>query len=192
MAGLVKRKKVYYLKWRIGKKIKRKSLGTTSRQIARGKLRQFESDQIRGKNNPLPTKTKLSEILQRYTEHVKAVKTAQSAQPRHSTYLRQVFGPVCPGLRITSRKPSKKAMKRPRTIEVKWHKHTPLTGLILIFPSEFYLYFSCITCDSLIPLRLVYYDEHFCGQFRISKEIVTEHWARKGPRGSWLRRHYRP
>jgi hypothetical protein len=50
MASLVKRKesKKYYVQWRVGKKLKRRSLETTSPQIAKEKLRQFESAFYRG------------------------------------------------------------------------------------------------------------------------------------------------
>ena len=61
MASLMKRKKNYYLQWRVGKKLKRRSLGTTSLQIAKEKLRQFESAFYRGEDNPLPTKTPLAD-----------------------------------------------------------------------------------------------------------------------------------
>jgi hypothetical protein len=112
MASLVKRGKTYYLQWRLGKKIKRKSLQTTSYQLAKEKLRRFESAQLRGEENPLPTQTPMPEILTRYVEHIRAVKTPKSAQT-DIYYLRQMFGPICEALQITSRKPSRKAMKRP-------------------------------------------------------------------------------
>lgn len=112
MASLITRGKTYYIQWRVGKKLKRKSLQTTSYQIAREKLLQFESARMRGEGNPLPTQTPLSEILSRYVEHVRAVKTPKSAQT-DVYYLRQMFGPICPALRITSRRPSIKTMKRP-------------------------------------------------------------------------------
>jgi hypothetical protein len=80
MASLIKRKKKYYLQWRIGKKIKRISLDTESYQIAKEKLRKFESAQYRGEDNPLPTKTPLRDIVTRYVEHIRVIKTAKSAQ----------------------------------------------------------------------------------------------------------------
>ena len=43
MANPICRGQIYYLQWRVGGKIKRRSLQTTSKQIAREKLRQFES-----------------------------------------------------------------------------------------------------------------------------------------------------
>ena len=66
MASLVKRKKIYYLQWRVGKKLKRKSLDTSSLQIAKEKLRQFESAFYRGEDNPFPTKTPLAYIVSWY------------------------------------------------------------------------------------------------------------------------------
>ena len=50
---------------------------------------------MRGDDVPFPTRTKLVEILERYVEHVRTVKTAKSAQT-DVYYLRQMFGPICP------------------------------------------------------------------------------------------------
>jgi len=115
MASLVKRGENYYVQWRVGKKIKRRSLRTDSLQIAKDKLRQFESARVRGDELPLPTRTNVTEIITRYVEHVRTVKTAKSAQT-DIYYLRQVFGPICPALQINSRKASVRAMKRPPKI----------------------------------------------------------------------------
>lgn len=112
MASLVQRGENYYVQWRIGGKIKRRSLRTDSLQIAKEKLRQFESAQVRGDDLPLSTRTSVAEILARYVEHVRTTKTAKSAQT-DIYYLRQVFGPICPALQINSRKASVRAMKRP-------------------------------------------------------------------------------
>lgn len=112
MASLVKREKNYYLQWRVGKKLKRRSLDTTSLQIAKEKLRQFESAFYWGEDNPLPTKTLLTDILTRYVEHIRNIKTEKSAQT-DVYYLRQMFGVICPALAINSRKRSVRAMKRP-------------------------------------------------------------------------------
>jgi integrase len=112
MASLITRGKTYYIQWRVGKSLKRKSLRTTSYQVAKEKLLQFESARVRGEDSPLPTQTPLPEILNRYVEHVRAVKTPKSAQT-DVYYLRQMFGPICPALQITSRRPSVKAMRRP-------------------------------------------------------------------------------
>jgi len=112
MASLIKRNHNYYIQWRIGKKIKRKSLDTESYQIAKERLRQFESSKLRGEDIPLPTKTRLTDILTRYVEHIRVIKTPKSAQT-DIYYLRQMFGPVCNALEVTSRKFSLKALKRP-------------------------------------------------------------------------------
>ncbi len=93
MASLIKRKKIYYLQWRVGKKIKRRGLETTSLQIAKEKLRQFESAFYRGEDNPLPTKTPLADIITRYVEHIRNIKTEKSAQT-DVYYLRQMFGVI--------------------------------------------------------------------------------------------------
>jgi len=112
MASLIQRGKKFYLQYYVGGKPRRKSLGTDSRQIAREKLRQFESAQARGDDNPLPTRTPIAEVLTRYVEYIRTVKTAKSAQT-DIYYLREAFGPVCPAVTITSRRPSPKARKRP-------------------------------------------------------------------------------
>jgi hypothetical protein len=93
MASLMKRNKKYYLQWRVGKKIKRKSLNTSSLQIAKEKLRQFESTQFKGEESPFPTKTPLVDIVTRYVEHIRTIKTEKSAQT-DVYYLRQMFGPM--------------------------------------------------------------------------------------------------
>ncbi len=112
MASLVRRGKTYYLQWRIGSRIKRRSLRTTSTQIAREKLRQFESAQFKGEESPGPTRTQLTDILTRYAEYVRVTKTPKSAQT-DIYYLRQMFGPVCQALAINSRRTSRRTMKRP-------------------------------------------------------------------------------
>ena len=112
MASLMKRNKKYYLQWRVGKKIKRRSLDTSILQIAKEKLRQFESAQYRGEDNPLPTKTPLADILTRYADHIRNIKTEKSAQT-DVYYLRSMFGPICPALQVNSHKASVRAMKRP-------------------------------------------------------------------------------
>ena len=44
--------------------------------------------------------------------HIRTVKTAKKLQT-DIYYLRDAFGPICPALQITSRKPSLAAKKRP-------------------------------------------------------------------------------
>ena len=112
MASLVTRNGIYYLQWRTGKKIHRRSLETKSRQLAKEQLRQFESARLRGIDNPLPTKTPLADVLQAYVEHIRGVKTPKSAQT-DVYYLREAFGAVCPALEITSRKVTEACRKRP-------------------------------------------------------------------------------
>jgi hypothetical protein len=55
MASLIERNGVFYITDRISRKIVRYSLRTDSLQIAKEKLRQYESARLRGDDNPLPT-----------------------------------------------------------------------------------------------------------------------------------------
>src|SRR4051794_15135111 len=112
MASLKKRGSVFYIQYYSGARQHRVCTGTDSLQIAKEKLRQFESAQLRGDGNPLPTKTPLSEVLTAYAEHVRAVKTPKSAQT-DIYYLREVFGPMVPALQVTSRRLSSETKKRP-------------------------------------------------------------------------------
>jgi hypothetical protein len=92
MASLVQRKNVYYLQWyTAGHKINRRSLETTSYQIAKERLRKFESSQYRGETNSLPTKTPLTKSLNEYVRHMASFKTAKSVQT-DVYYLRAMFG----------------------------------------------------------------------------------------------------
>ncbi len=112
MACLKKRDNVYYAQYYLGQKQKRVSLGTSSYQLAKEKLRQIESALMRDEDTPFPTKTPIRQVLTKYVQHIRTIKTPKSAQS-DIYYLRQMFGVVCPELDITSRKPSEKAMKKP-------------------------------------------------------------------------------
>ena len=113
MASLVQRNNVYYLQWYTnGRKINRRSLETNSYQIAKERLRQFESSQYKGDANPLPTKTPLEKSLNEYVEHMTSFKTAKSVQV-DVYYLRVMFGEVCQALTVTARKRSPRTQKRP-------------------------------------------------------------------------------
>ena len=113
MASLKKRGENYYLQWYLpGKKQKRRNLHTDSFQIAKEKLRRFESAQARGEDVSLPTQTPIDEIVTAYVQHVRTVKPPKSAQT-DVYYLRDIFGPICGALEITSREISAKVKKRP-------------------------------------------------------------------------------
>jgi integrase len=112
MASLIKRGNFFHLQYYVGGKIKRRSLRTNNLQIAKEKLRQFESAQLRGEDNPLPTRTALADIITAYVEHIRTVKTPKSAQT-DVYYLRSAFGPICEALQVNSRKQSIRAMKKP-------------------------------------------------------------------------------
>ena len=112
MACIKNVKGTYYIQFYVGKKQKRLSLKTKSKQLAKEKLRQFESSQLRGEDNPLPSSTPLSDILDKYVDNIRSRKTAKSAQT-DIYYLRSIFGEVCQGLKITSRKVSSKVKLKP-------------------------------------------------------------------------------
>jgi integrase len=113
MASLIQRpdSPIYYIQFMAGARARRVSTGTTLLQVAKEKLRQFESAQARGEQLPLASKTPTAEMIGAYVRHIRAVKTAKSAQT-DIYYLRDLFGPVCDELKITSRKLT--AKKRPR------------------------------------------------------------------------------
>ena len=75
MASLKRRGKMYYAQYYVGNRQKRISLETTSLQVAKEKLRQLESNLARGETALLPTKTPLPEVLNRYVEHIRTIKT---------------------------------------------------------------------------------------------------------------------
>jgi len=115
MASLVKREfqgsSVWYIQfYRAGKQKRIKA--SDNFQIAKEKLRQFESAEARGEVQPLPTRTPVADIVTVYIKHIRSIKTAKSAQT-DTYYLRDVFGPICDALRITSRKLNPNRMKRP-------------------------------------------------------------------------------
>lgn len=112
MASLITRGKIYQAQFYVGGRLRRRSLRTTSLQVAKQKLRQLESAIARGEDNPLPSRTPVADVVTRYVEHIRAVKTPKSAQT-DIYYLREAFGPVCEALQITSRKVSAKTRKRP-------------------------------------------------------------------------------
>lgn len=112
MASLILRDSTFYIQYMVSGKAKRVSAGTESLQIAKEKLRQFESAQARGEDSPLPTRTAIDAVLTAYVSHIRNVKTAKSAQT-DIYYLRDAFGPVCEAVRVTSRKVSAAAKKRP-------------------------------------------------------------------------------
>lgn len=113
MASLKRRGSIYYAQYYVGGKQRRISLQTGSLQLAKEKLRQLESANARGEDNPLPTRTPIAEIASAYVKHIRRHKTPKSAQT-DIYYLREMFGPVCEELEITSRQINWTCKKRPR------------------------------------------------------------------------------
>lgn len=101
MAGLIQRGSVYHLQWYDGPTKRRKSLKTDSLQVAKERLRQFESARFRGEDCPLPTKTPVGEVVAAYLDHMKAHRPERSWR-KDITHIREAFGPCCAGLELTS------------------------------------------------------------------------------------------
>lgn len=114
MASLIQRpgSSTFYIQYMVSGKAKRVSTGTEFLQVAKEKLRQFESAQARGEESPLPTRTLIADVLTAYVSHIRTVKTAKSAQT-DVYYLRDAFGPICDAVRVNGRKVSAKTKKRP-------------------------------------------------------------------------------
>jgi hypothetical protein len=111
MASLKKRGPVDYNQFYVGDKQPRISTETGSFQIAKEKLRRFESAEARGEGSPLPSKTPITNVLTAYVAHIGVSKTAKSAQT-DIYYLRDAFGPICDAVKVTSRNLSTKAKKK--------------------------------------------------------------------------------
>ncbi len=112
MASLKIRNGFYWAQWYVGSKQKRASLNTDSLQVAKARLREIEDKLARGLDNPLPTRTPIGVIVGAYVAHIRTRKTAKSAQT-DVYYLRQMFGPCCPEVEVTSRTITPATAKRP-------------------------------------------------------------------------------
>ncbi len=106
MASLKKRGDTYQIQWYEGGRQRRRSLGTDSLQIAKEKLRQFESAQFRGGGCPLPTRTPIGEVVAGYIDHMKAHRPERSWR-RDMSYLREAFGPCCSALELDTNRARK-------------------------------------------------------------------------------------
>ena len=111
MDSLIQRDGIYYLQWCVSGRVRRRSLLTSSLQIAREHQRQFESAKLHGIASPLPSRTSIADIVDKYVTHMRTIKTAKSAQT-DTCYLREAFGPVCDALEITSRRVTEQCRKR--------------------------------------------------------------------------------
>ncbi len=112
MASLYKRGNVYWIRYSVNGKRTERSLRTKVLQIAKEKVRRFESAQAQGEDNPLPTRTPIGEIVAAYVQHIRTHKTPKSAQT-DVYYLRELFGVCCEELAVTSRRVTEASRKRP-------------------------------------------------------------------------------
>jgi integrase len=125
MASLIQRpdSPIFYIQFMAGSRARRISTGTTVLQVAKEKLRQFESAQARGEQLPLASKTSTAELVGAYVLHIRSFKTAKSAQT-DIYYLRDIFGPICDELMVTSRRLT--AKKRPKKEGEDRRRRTPV------------------------------------------------------------------
>ena len=79
VASLIQRNGTYYITDRLSGKIVRRSQRTDSVQIAKEKLRQYQSAQLRGEDIPLPTRTSIAQVVGEYVRHIRTFKTGKSA-----------------------------------------------------------------------------------------------------------------
>ena len=84
MASLKKRGKSYQIQYYVAGKQRRISLGPIPYQIAKEKLRQFDSARLRGVDDPMPIRTAIADVVNAYVEHISHVKTPKSAQARQA------------------------------------------------------------------------------------------------------------
>jgi len=101
MACLKQRGETFYLQWYQGGQQRRRSLETESFQVAKERLRQFESAQHRGEALPLPTRTPIGDVVEAFVAHMRAHRPERSWR-RDVSYLRESFGEVCPALELSS------------------------------------------------------------------------------------------
>ncbi len=99
MASLILRDGNYHMQWYEGAKKRRRSLRTDSLQIAKEKLRQFESAQFAGHDCALPTRTPVGEIVAAYIENMK-VRRHERSWSKDIAYLRAAFGECCEALKV--------------------------------------------------------------------------------------------
>ncbi len=110
MASLRKRGKVYYASYYVNSEERRTSLDTTSCQVVKEWLRNFEGARARNAlDDVLPTKTPVAKIVSEYAAYIKGAKSRNGVKVDF-WYLRRIFGPVCPLFSRESGKTPEKKM----------------------------------------------------------------------------------
>lgn len=100
MASLRKRGKKYYASYYAHGMEVRKSLETSSYQVAKERLRNLESAVSRGTlDDVLPTKTPVATIVGDYVAFIRGAKSKNGVKV-DLWYLRRIFGPVCKTLEV--------------------------------------------------------------------------------------------
>ncbi len=110
MAGLIKRSKYYYAVYLVGGKEFRRALRTTSYRVAKERLIQLERTLLLADDHLRPTRTPLPVILDDYIRHMEQGRTKNAVRVER-WYLRDIFGPICSGLKQDKKRASKKRRK---------------------------------------------------------------------------------
>jgi integrase len=99
MAFLINRDSKWYIRDKIGKRDIRVSCKTSNKNKAKDRLREYEDAKERGLNpsGTFPT----SEIVQAYIDHIKT-HSAPGTVAGDVPLLRDIFGEICDGLKLTS------------------------------------------------------------------------------------------
>jgi len=122
MASLKKRGPTYYAQYYVGDKQVRRSLQTSSYQLAKEKLRKLESSLYQGEEVARPTKTPTAKMVAAYLDHIRATKTAHSVRS-DLWYLSDLFGPICDGLSETGvagkgRRGARRSRRKPERFHI--------------------------------------------------------------------------
>lgn len=103
MASLRKRGSKYYASYYAAGKEVRRSLDTSSYQVAKERLRNLESVLSHGPlDDVLPTKTPVAEIVAAFATYIQSAKSKNGVKVDF-WYLRRIFGPVAPQLAAPER-----------------------------------------------------------------------------------------
>ena len=97
MAKLFRKGKTWWVTYYVGKRRRRESLQTTDIRIAKRKLRKLEYQASIGELE-LPSATPIVPFLGAFCEHLRTIRPTPKGYKNEISYLRTIFGPVCPTL----------------------------------------------------------------------------------------------
>jgi len=150
MAGLIKRGNTYHAIYYLGGEERRRSLETSSYQVAKERLRQLEASLAVGDpDSQLPTNTPVASLVAAYVEYINTTKTRSSIRVDR-WYLRSIFGPICPALEGIDERKNKKKGGRKKTRANSPHIKTPyLEQITTAMIAQ--LIDAKVQCDGIAP-----------------------------------------